>query len=211
MAVGLDTSRAGDDAFKQPFDLGTNILAKIPGGDLANEYVIIGGHYDHLGNNCRGTDATDTVCNGATDNGTGTAAVLELARKIKAAGTPRRTVVFALWDREEDGLLGSNFYVQNPIVPIAQTVGVHQLRHPGLEPPPQPPEHELRRGRGDRWRADAVRGEERSRDGQAPDPPAQRDLRSGSQRLRELHQRRCAERLLLATRPDPATTRRRTS
>jgi hypothetical protein len=122
VAVGLDSSRAGDDAFKQPFELGTNILAKIPGGDLANEYVFIGGHYDHLGNTCRGTDANDTVCNGATDNGTGTAAVLELARKIKAEGTPRRTVVFALWDREEDGLLGSNYYVQHPLVPIAQTV-----------------------------------------------------------------------------------------
>jgi len=61
VAVGLDTSRTGDDAFKQPFDLGTNIVAKIPGGDLAGEYVIIGGHYDHLGNACRTPDPTDTI------------------------------------------------------------------------------------------------------------------------------------------------------
>lgn len=122
VAVGLNSSQTGDDAFKQPFDLGTNIVAKIPGGDLANEYVIIGAHYDHLGNTCRTPDAADTICNGATDNGAGDAAVLEIARKIKAAGTPRRTVVLALWDREEDGLVGSNYYAQHPIVPIAKTI-----------------------------------------------------------------------------------------
>jgi Peptidase family M28 len=122
VGVGLDSSRSGDDAFKQPFDQGTNIVAKIPGGPLADEYVIIGAHYDHLGNTCRNTDASDIICNGATDNGAGTAAVLDIARKIKAAGTPRRTVVLALWDREEDGLLGSNYYVQHPIVPLAKTV-----------------------------------------------------------------------------------------
>ncbi len=107
-------------------------MAKIPGGPLADEYVIIGAHYDHLGNTCRNTDASDTICNGATDNGAGIAAVLDIARKIKAAGTPRRTVVLALWDREEDGLLGSNYYVQHPIVPLAKTIVVRQLRHPGL-------------------------------------------------------------------------------
>lgn len=122
VAVGLDTSRAGDDAFKQPFDVGTNIVAKIPGGDLADQYVIIGAHYDHLGTSCPTPDPADTICNGATDNGAGVAALLDVARNIKAAGTPRRTVVLALWDREEDGLLGSNYYTQHPIVPIAKTV-----------------------------------------------------------------------------------------
>ncbi len=120
-AVGLDSSRPGDESFKQPFDLGTNILAKIPGGELANEYVIIGAHYDHLGS-CPTSDPTDAICNGATDNAAGTAAVLEIGRMIKQKGTPRRTVVLALWDREEDGLLGSNHYVRNPLVPLAQTI-----------------------------------------------------------------------------------------
>lgn len=127
VAVGLDSSRTGDDAFKQPFDLGTNIVAKIPGGDLAGEYVIIGAHYDHLGNACRTPDTADTICNGATDNGASVAEVLEVARKIKAAGTPRRTVVLALWDREEDGLLGSNWYVNHPIVPLAKTIAYINL------------------------------------------------------------------------------------
>ncbi len=122
VGVGLDSSRTGDDAFKQPFDAGTNIVAKIPGGQQAGEYVIIGAHYDHLGNTCRTADQADTICNGAADNGAGVAAVLDVARKIAAAGTPRRTVVLALWDREEDGLLGSNYYVQHPIVPLAKTI-----------------------------------------------------------------------------------------
>src|SRR5262245_15398665 len=63
-AVGLDGTKTGDDRFKQAFTSGTNILAKIPGGDLANEYVIIGGHYDHIGNSCRTADPNDTICNG---------------------------------------------------------------------------------------------------------------------------------------------------
>jgi hypothetical protein len=116
-AVGLDASRPGDDAFEQPFTGGTNVLAKIPGGALANEYVILGAHYDHIGNSCRTSDPDDTICNGATDNAAGVAAVLEIGRMIARAGTPRRTVILAFWDREEDGLLGSRFYTQNPLVP----------------------------------------------------------------------------------------------
>jgi hypothetical protein len=118
-AVGLVPNQTGDAAFKQPFTGGTNVLAKIPGGDLANEYVIIGGHYDHIGNSCRTADPTDTICNGATDNAAGSAAVLEVGRLIAEAGTPRRTVILAFWDREEDGLLGSRFYTDNPLVPNA--------------------------------------------------------------------------------------------
>jgi hypothetical protein len=120
-AVGLDASKTGDEAFKQSFPGGTNILAKIPGGQLADEFVIIGAHYDHLAT-CRTAVPTDNICNGATDNAAGSAALLEIGRMIKVAGTPRRTVVLALWDREEDGLIGSNYYTVNPLVPIAQTV-----------------------------------------------------------------------------------------
>ncbi len=120
--MGINASKTGDDAFKQPFDGGTNLLAKIPGTDKSDEYVMIGAHYDHLGTNCRTSDPSDHICNGATDNGAGVAAVLAIAKMIKDHGAPRRTVVLALWDREEDGLLGSKYYTQNPIVPLAQTV-----------------------------------------------------------------------------------------
>jgi hypothetical protein len=121
-AVGLDPSRPGDEAFKQPFDLGTNVLAKIPGTDLANEYVILGAHYDHQGTSCRTAKPADVICNGATDNGAGVAALLAIGSMIKEHGAPRRTVVLAAWDREEDGLLGSKYYTEHPLVPLAQTV-----------------------------------------------------------------------------------------
>jgi Peptidase family M28 len=122
MAVGLDGAKAGDDAFKQSWAGGTNILAKIPGTDLANEYVIVGAHYDHLGSSCRTASSADTICNGATDNGAGVAAVLGLAGMIKDHGAPRRSVILAAWDREEDDLGGSKWYVDHPLVPLAQTV-----------------------------------------------------------------------------------------
>jgi Peptidase family M28 len=120
-AEGYDQTKSGDDAFKQPFDGGTNILAKIPGTDLADQYVVIGAHYDHLGNACRTSDPADTICNGATDNGAGVAALLSIGEMIKARGAPRRTVILAFWDREEDGLLGSKYYTQHPVAPLAQT------------------------------------------------------------------------------------------
>jgi hypothetical protein len=121
-AVGANTSATGVERFKQHFDGGTNIVAVIPGAELADEYVVIGGHFDHLGS-CSTQDPTDTICNGATDNATGTAAVLAIAEAVdRLPGSPRRSVVIALWDREEDGLRGSEFYVENPLVPLEDTV-----------------------------------------------------------------------------------------
>ena len=121
IAEGLNTSGIGDDVYKQAFTLGTNLLAVIPGGDLASEYVMIGAHYDHVGS-CASLEVGDTVCNGATDNAAGVAAVLAIGRSIaNLPSPPRRSVILAFWDREEDGLLGSEFYVDNPLVPLAST------------------------------------------------------------------------------------------
>lgn len=123
IAQGANGSLPGDAAYTQTFTDGTNVVAVIPGTDLANEYVIVGAHYDHLGTQCRTADAQDTICNGATDNAAGAAAVLAIARSIAHQATPpRRSILFAFWDREEDGLLGSGYYTQNPLVPLADTV-----------------------------------------------------------------------------------------
>ncbi|MDX2165427.1 MAG: M28 family peptidase [Deltaproteobacteria bacterium] len=124
-AVGLDDTQSGEAAFKQPFvqsgSTGTNILGVFEGSTLANEYVIVGAHYDHLGS-CRDLQPGDTVCNGATDNAAGVAAALGIARGIAALPTrPARSVVIALWDAEEDGLRGSLYYTDHPLVPIAST------------------------------------------------------------------------------------------
>lgn len=110
------------DGYLQEFAYGTNILALIPGGDLTDEYIVIGAHYDHIGSACISADPIDHICNGATDNASGVAVAISVARAIAAAGTPRRSVLLALWDAEEDGLLGSAAYVAAPAIPIAQTV-----------------------------------------------------------------------------------------
>ena len=87
-----------------------NILGKIEGKN-PNEYVIIGAHYDHLGFDPM-LDG-DRVYNGADDNASGVSAVLQVAKAFLATGVqPERTVIFAFWDGEEKGLLGSKYFVQ---------------------------------------------------------------------------------------------------
>lgn len=88
-----------------------NILAKIEGKN-PEEIVVVGAHYDHLG-----TDPMlvgDKIFNGADDNASGVQAVLQILRAFIATGEqPERTVIFALWDGEERGLLGSTYFVNN--------------------------------------------------------------------------------------------------
>ena len=123
IARGLNPAGTGDAAYTQPFSGGRNVVALIPGTDLADEYVVVGAHYDGLGTSCNRSIPEDQICNGATDNATGVAAALAVARSV-ADRRPRRSVVIALWDREEDGLLGARHYVQTePLVPLAKTVG----------------------------------------------------------------------------------------
>lgn len=87
-----------------------NVLGMIPGKN-PEEIVMIGAHYDHLG-----LDPLldgDQIYNGADDNASGVAAVLQIARAFVASGVqPERTVIFALWDGEEKGLLGSEYFMQ---------------------------------------------------------------------------------------------------
>ncbi len=122
-AEALDGS-ATPDGFLQPFTLGGNVLGVIRGRELPNEYVIVGAHYDHFGPfQCSMLSLDDDICNGATDNATGVAAVLGIGKALRALPEPpRRSVVLAFWDREEDGLLGSAHYIANPLVPLASTV-----------------------------------------------------------------------------------------
>ena len=78
----------------------------------------MGGHYDHLGK------WEDYIYNGADDNGSGSVGVLNIAKAIAANPVkPKRSIVFGLWTGEEEGLLGSRYYVQNPIFPMDKTVG----------------------------------------------------------------------------------------
>lgn len=88
-----------------------NVLAFIP-GERTDEYVIVGAHFDHLGIDPK--LANDAIYNGADDNASGVSAVLQIARAFVASGKkPLRNVIFAFWDGEEKGLLGSKYFVQN--------------------------------------------------------------------------------------------------
>jgi len=99
---------------------GQNVMGFIEGTDLKDEIVVVSAHYDHLGK--RGSD----VYNGADDNGSGTSTVLELAESFaqaKAAGNgPRRSILCLLVTGEEKGLLGSEFYAENPVYPLENTI-----------------------------------------------------------------------------------------
>lgn len=134
LGAGLNGGGTDDAAYKQPFahlgQTGTNLLAVMPGGDLAGEYVMIGAHYDHLDSRsdeaglCFANGAAGSgICNGAADNASGVAATLAIAKAIKKLGTLRRSVILAFWDAEEDQLNGSAYYAANPLVPNAAVKG----------------------------------------------------------------------------------------
>jgi Zn-dependent M28 family amino/carboxypeptidase len=102
-----------------------NVIGKLPGADpaLRNEYVIYTAHWDHFGH-CAVKDGDD-ICNGALDNASGTAMMLEIARKMKVAQpAPKRTILFLSVTAEEQGLLGSEYYGNFPLYPLEKTLGV---------------------------------------------------------------------------------------
>jgi hypothetical protein len=105
-----------------------NVIGVIEGvGPHADETVVIGGHYDHLGRGgpMSGSNApkSEDIHNGADDNASGTSMVLELARRIGARkDAPPRRVVFMAFSGEERGLLGSKHYVEHPVFPLSTTV-----------------------------------------------------------------------------------------
>jgi Zn-dependent M28 family amino/carboxypeptidase len=98
-----------------------NVLGRFPGRTRPNETVLYGAHWDHLGVGAPDVRG-DSIYNGAVDNATGVAALIELARVFAAGPRPERSVVFAAWTAEEKGLLGSEYYAANPVYPLETTV-----------------------------------------------------------------------------------------
>jgi Zn-dependent M28 family amino/carboxypeptidase len=100
-----------------------NVIARLPGSERRDETIIYESHWDHFGKNP--ALEGDQIFNGAVDNATGTAALLELAeafRKLKPA--PARSIVFLAVTGEEQGLIGSEYYATHPVFPTAKTVSV---------------------------------------------------------------------------------------
>jgi hypothetical protein len=106
-----------------------NVIGMLAGSDpiLKNEVIIVGAHYDHLGRGGEGTGSLaprgGDIHYGADDNASGTAGVLELAR-LFSKQKPKHTIVFMAFGGEEEGLLGSNYYVNHPLLPLANTVAM---------------------------------------------------------------------------------------
>ena len=105
-----------------------NVIGILEGTDpvLKNEAIVIGAHYDHLGRGGTGSLAANSadIHHGADDNASGTSAILELARQFAKAKNNKRTIIFMAFGGEEEGLLGSKFYVEHPIWPLDKTVAM---------------------------------------------------------------------------------------
>jgi Zn-dependent M28 family amino/carboxypeptidase len=117
--LGVTASVSFDNAIKR--QASKNVIGILPGTTAPKEYVFYTAHWDHLGH-CDAVNGDD-ICNGALDNASGVAGLVALAEANVKAGPARRSLVFLSVTCEECGLLGSRYYAQHPIYPIAQTVG----------------------------------------------------------------------------------------
>ena len=117
--------RVEKGAAEKPLAKTSNVVAYLEGNDplLKNEYIILGAHYDHLGLGGPGSksDQKNTIHYGADDNASGTAALLEIAEKVAAnKQLLKRSVIFIAFGAEEQGLLGSQYFLDHPLVPLAE-------------------------------------------------------------------------------------------
>lgn len=121
-AVPLNEQLTTSIAVKADYNKSHNVIGKITGSKRPNEYIIYTAHWDHLGIG-KADEKGDSVYNGAMDNASATAGLIEIARAFKSLPTPpERSIILLAVTAEEQGLLGSEYYAQNPIYPVAQTV-----------------------------------------------------------------------------------------
>ena len=98
-----------------------NVIGVLPGKTAPDDYVLYSAHWDHLGR-CDAVNGDD-ICNGALDNASGIAGLVALAEAQAKAGPAKRSIAFLAVTAEESGLLGSRYYAEHPIHPLARTVG----------------------------------------------------------------------------------------
>ncbi|AXY78746.1 M20/M25/M40 family metallo-hydrolase [Paraflavitalea soli] len=117
---------------KTVYNQSHNVIGKLTGSKRPDEYIIYTAHWDHLGIG-KADEKGDTIYNGAFDNASATAGLLELARAFKSLPEkPERTILFLSVTAEEQGLWGSAWYAQNPIYPAAKTIA--NINMDGLSP-----------------------------------------------------------------------------
>ena len=125
-AVPLDAKASLELTSRSVEKHSRNVLGLLPGSEKPDEAIIYMAHWDHLGTHEGETG--DNIYNGAVDNATGVAGILEIAEALrKAPSPPKRSILFLAVTLEESGLLGSKYYVAHPVIPLAQTVAVINL------------------------------------------------------------------------------------
>ncbi len=150
--AGLDIDKARSDANKRGFKpvplkakmsvalkstvaekSSRNVLGLLPGTEKPDEAVVYMAHWDRLGKHDGEASADgDVIYNGAVDNATGVAGIIEIAEQLAKVGKPKRSVLFLAVTLEESGLLGSKYYVAQPTIPLAKTVAVINLDAMGV-------------------------------------------------------------------------------
>lgn len=128
-AIGISSPDGTDEGYFQIIPPKTfsrvegemrNVMAFVKGAELPDEVLVVSSHYDHVG------VSDGEIYNGADDNGSGTVALMEIARVVKEAqkkgNAPKRSILFLHVSGEERGLLGSKYYSDNPIFPLANTI-----------------------------------------------------------------------------------------
>jgi len=124
ISMGLEADAAVHNTTRR-FTSG-NVVALLPGSSRKREYVIYTAHWDHLGR--QPAQAGGAIFNGAVDNASGVAGLLMLAQSFsRTRPAPDRSIAFIAFTAEEGGLLGSAYYVENPIIPLRQTAAVLNL------------------------------------------------------------------------------------
>ena len=117
--LGVTTSVKVKNTLKR--DVSKNVVAVLPGTEKADEYILYSAHWDHLG--VGNAIAGDSIYNGAEDNASGTASLLAIAKAFsEAPEKPKRSVIFLWVTAEEQGLLGSAYYAENPLFDPEMTV-----------------------------------------------------------------------------------------
>jgi len=130
--VALDLKLSTNVAVKTVFNKSYNVIGKITGSKRPDEVIIYTSHWDHLGIG-KPDETADSIYNGAFDNASGTAGLIELARAFKSMKVqPERTIILLAVTAEEQGLWGSAYYAQNPIYPTSKTVA--NINIDGLNP-----------------------------------------------------------------------------
>lgn len=120
-AIPMNLTASTTMKVEAKYDVSKNVIAKITGSKYPDEYIIYTAHWDHLGIGAP-DEKGDSIYNGAWDNASGTAALLGMAKAFKEDAKPERSVVFLTVTAEEQGLLGSAYYSQNPVYPKEKTV-----------------------------------------------------------------------------------------